>query len=380
MRYPIEQMQPLRLAAVAVLFFVPSSFAQNVEPVPAPADVVLQFETEDGGHQFHLGELIPVKFSYNASVPDSYLWVSKSTKLDGGRPLEVSCSPAAERAGQQPWSPDDLTFEQMLNACGGVGGGVGGGCGDCDEEVALKTAALTFGVVPLNMYVRFRKSGTYTCEASSGEITAASGDKSIRPALLVKSKPIILSIVDDPAWAHSAASVYEDAYDKLCQADDVVEHRLLQCFDVAQRITYLDTTDSLATEVKLFDGRDHGWRTGFWEAIQHSSYPQQALSLMASRMQEPDFQASTGVLEWLASSELRTEVPGAFQGSTPASYHAQAVEKLRKYVQALGSSLSRKNKDVFPESTKTYRFFAAQKYCERQSLISKEEQKGAGSH
>jgi hypothetical protein len=372
-------MQKPFLTAGVVLIFVLSSFAQRVEPVPAPDDVVLELGTEDNGHQFHLGELIPVKFSYRANIPDRYVWVSESAKLEGGRSLEISCSPAAERVRLLPSSTDDLNFGQMLNSCGGVGGGVGGGCGDCDEELSLKTVALTFGVVPLNTFVRFRTSGTYTCEASSAQITAASRDESIRPALLVKSKPIILNIVDDPAWARSAASAYEAAYDKLCRGDDAAERRLLQCFDVAQRITYLDTADSLATEVKAFDGRDHGWATGFWEAIQHSSHPQEALSLMTSRMQEPDFQVSTSVLEWLASSELRMEVPQAFQSGRPANYHAQAVEKLRKYVRLLGSSLSKKNNNVLRESAKTYRIFAEQKYCERQSLISKEEQKAAGS-
>jgi hypothetical protein len=166
---------------------------------------------------------------------------------------------------------------------------------------------------------------------------------------------------------------YADAYEKLCRGDDVAERRFLQCSDVAQRITYLDTADSLATEVKWFDGRKHRWETGFWEAIQHSSYPSEALSLMTSRMQEPGFQVSTYVLEWLASSELKMEVPDAFQSEAPVSYHAQAIEKLRKYVRLLGSSLPQKDSNVLPENVKTYRNFAEQKYCEREPLISREE-------
>jgi len=67
-------------------------------------------------------------------------------------------------------------------------------------------------------------------------------------------------------------------------------------------------------------------------AIRKSSYPQQALRLMTLRLQERDFQVSTGLLEWLASSERRMEVPDAFQCSKPAADHDQAVEKLRKYV------------------------------------------------
>lgn len=169
-------------------------------------------------------------------------------------------------------------------------------------------------------------------------------------------------------------TAYADAYDKLCRGEGVAEHRFLQCSGIAQRITYLDTADSLATEVKGFDGRSHGWDNEFWKAIQDSSHPEEALRLMTSRMQEPDFQVSTNVLELLASSELRMEVPDAFHGGTPATYHAQAVEKLRKYVRLLGSSLSLKNHNVLPESVKTYRIFAEEQYGERQSLISTEEQ------
>jgi hypothetical protein len=263
----------------------------------------------------------------------------------------------------------------MLNApCGGVGGGTGGGCGDCDGEYPLTETALTFGVVPLNTYVRFRMPGIYTCEASSADTTTASRDEKIRPALLVNSNPILLTIVNDPAWAHSAEIAYAGVYEKLCRGDDVAEHRFLQCSDVARRITYLDTADALATEVKWFDGRSHGWENGFWDAIQHSSNPEEALRLMAARMQEPDFEISTGVLEWLASTELRMEVPDAFQSGTPATHHAQAVEKLRKYVRLLGGSLSQKDSIVLSESVKTYRTFAEQRYCEPQSLIPRKEQ------
>jgi hypothetical protein len=226
----------------------------------------------------------------------------------------------------------------------------------------------------MNTYARLRAPGTYSCEALSADITITSRDEKIRPALLVKSNPVFLTIVNDPGWAHSAALAYAGVYEKLCDGYDVADDRFLQCSDVARRITYLDNPDSLATEVKWFDGRSHRSDNGFWDAIQQSSYPQEALRLMAARMQEADFEVSTGVLEWLASTELRVEVPDAFQSRTPAMYHAQAIEKLRKYVQLLGESLSRKDSIVVSQSVKTYRNFAEQKYCEPQPLIPREEQ------
>jgi hypothetical protein len=193
--------------------------------------------------------------------------------------------------------------------------------------------------------------------------------------LLVTSNPILLTIVDDPGWSHSVALAYADAYEKLCRGEDVAEHNFLQCSYVGQRITYLDTLDSLATEVKMFDGRNHSWDNGFWDAILDSSYPHEAVRLMSSRIQERDFAVSSYVLEWVASSELRMELPGAFNSGTPALYHPQAVEKLRKYVRMLGSSLSQKDSNALVESLKTYQTYAEQEYCESQSLIPAQEQK-----
>lgn len=95
---------------------------------------------------------------------------------------------------------------------------------------------------------------------------------------------------------------------------------------------------------------------------------------MAARIQEPDFEVSAGVLEWLASTELWMDVPDAFQSGASATYHAQALEKLRRYVRLLGSSFSQKDSNVLSDSVKTYRTFAEQKYCEPHSLISREEQ------
>lgn len=368
-------MQKVFITIGLVLFVLRSSSAQDVGPVPAPADVALKLGTEADLHRFQLGELIPITFSYSASIPGRYTWVSRSGTLAGGRSVEITCKPAADRVSGIAKSGRDLTFAQILSApCGGVVGGVFGGCSDCDAEYALTEKPLAFGVVPMNEYVRFHTPGTYTCQASSAQVTSTSRDGYIRPALLVKSNPLILTIVDDPASAHSTAMANARVYDRICRGDDVAKHRFLECSDVARRITYLDTLESLAMEVKFFDGRSHGWDNGFWDAIQHSSYPEEALRLMSARIQEPDFEVSPDVVEWIASSALRMEVPDAFVSGTPATYHALAVEKLRLNVRRLGGSLNQKNSSVLDESVKTYSNFADQKYCEADSLIPTEEQ------
>lgn len=367
-------MQRFPLIAGVAFVFGLCLFAQSHESIPAPADLVLDFRVEGAQQQFHLGELIPARYSYTAATPGRYVWVSQSQKLDGGSGLEISCSPSAEQVTRPPLWPESLKFQAMLQGtCGGVGGGSGGGCVDCDWEQPLGSSPLGFGPVPLNTYVRFHAPGTYACIASAADVTTADAKERIRPALLVKSRPIILKIVSDPAWANSAVSAYAAAYDQLCPSDKAAEQHFLQCSDLAERIAYLDTPRSLAAEVQRFDGRSQGWQNGFCNAIQNSSYPADALRLMAGRIQDPDVEVSPAVLQWLAIRDLRLENPDAFQSPDAAVYHTAAVEKLRKYVRLLGSSLARKNNAVRQDDIKTYRWFAEQPYCGEESLIPKEE-------
>lgn len=161
-----------QLMALLALIFGLSSFAQNIEPLLAPPDVSLQLRTEGDRHQFYVGELIPVSISYTADTSSKYIWVNLNEKLEGGRGLDVSCSPTTESAPGQSL-PDLNKFAQMLNAPCGVGGGVGVGCGDCDSEQLLSSVPLTFGIVPLNTYVHLRSAGTYACVASAANITMA---------------------------------------------------------------------------------------------------------------------------------------------------------------------------------------------------------------
>lgn len=287
--------------------------------------------------------------------------------------------PVEEVLSSGPDTTDsDRFFEMLIAPCRnrGVGHGFGSGCGDCDGERPLPPTPITFGPVPMNLYVRFRAPGTYTCVASSADVTATSREEKMRLALLVSSKPIVLKMSEDPVWADVAAKTYGDGYARICRGDDVVEKHMSRCFDLASRITYLDTVASLEIEVRSFDGKNSGWDNRFWAAIEHSSYPQDALRLMARRIQDPNVAVSGPVLESLAIWDLRLESPDAFQTAPATVYHGQAVEVLRKYVRLLGSSLARKNSDVLAESTKTYLGYAKENYCD-QTLIPEEERKQA---
>jgi hypothetical protein len=68
---------------------------------------------------------------------------------------------------------------------------------------------VSFGVLPLNFHVRFRRPGTYTCEASSAEVTAAPRGEKIRSALLVKSNPISLAIASRSSQRPDAGNLLQ---------------------------------------------------------------------------------------------------------------------------------------------------------------------------
>lgn len=353
--------------------------AQNPEPLPAPDDVSITLATEGDRHDFHLGELVPITYSYSSKSSAKYLWVSEYRTLAAGHGLTITCSPPAEAVRSSSDYRNANLFQQMLAAdCGGMGtgGGIGGGCAHC-QAIPLEPKPLEFGVTPLNGFVRFRTPGTYSCIASAADVANASDEAKDRHALMVTSNAITFMITDDPTWAHSAATAYAQQYRKLCRVDDTAEHRLpIECFDLARRITYLDSSESLATEVEEFDGRTtHGWDNGFQNAIWQSSHETEAVKLMTRRIQQPDFQVSTDVLLWLAAQQLKMDAPDAFQGGKPETYHSAAIETVRSLVRRTGESLAKKNPDVLVESVKTYRFFAEQQYCAGQTLIPEDERK-----
>ena len=357
-----------------VLFVVGlACLAQDEQPIPAPDDVLLTLRTEGGRRQFYQGEPIGVEYSYTA-LPGRYLYVSRIGRLAGGRPLRVECNPAVELTSDASAasSVESSRFQQMLiePGCGvGFGGGVGGSCVDCDEEDPLGSVPLGFGLGHLNDYVRFRQPGD-SCRVTSAQVTTAARDEKIRPALFVKSNRVEITITDDPQSAHSATLAYAAVYDKDCRGDDVASKNFAVCSAVAAGLSYLDTAESVAMEIQLFDGRNHGWDNGFFEAIATTSHRSEAVEMMTRRVQDPDVQVSNFVLRWLAQSAMKADNPDAFESSTaPGDFHAQAMEQLRKYVRLLGTSLAHKNPDALEESAKTYQRLAEQRSCKGDPLL-----------
>jgi hypothetical protein len=360
-----------RASIAFILAFLPLFAFAQTDPLPAPAEVTLQFKIENDRQQFHLGELIPISVSYSAVTPGKYYWLERNERLIGGRGLKVSCSPAADEIDLNPLWNESVKLAEMLSTCGGVGRGRAGGCGDCEGEISLDTEGLSFGPTPLNYLTRFSRPGTYTCRASAADITAVGNAEPRRQALLVASNPVVLTLIQDAEWEHSALTSYASQYDKLCR-NDASAMSDGACDDLAQRITYLDTAESLALEIKTIDGRSHRWENGFWTAIERSSYPQQRLRWMTQRFQDPDFEVSQSTIESLVLWQLAIDFPGVFQSAPKPSHHL-AIEEMRKFVRLLGDSLKGKNANVLKETTSTYQNLANGYFCEPETLIPAEE-------
>lgn len=105
-------MQKVSFTTGVVLIGLASSFAHSVGPVQAPDDVILELGIEGDGHQFHIGELVPVKYSYRSNTSDKYIWVSQSNKLIAGTPL---ISRARRRLTASAHTQRLLTVEPSAN-------------------------------------------------------------------------------------------------------------------------------------------------------------------------------------------------------------------------------------------------------------------------
>ncbi len=370
-------------AAQFVIMAAVFCVAQSPQPNMAPNEVNLSIGTADKRVHFFLGEPIALEVSYSAASR-RYLYVSNPKKLVGGRSLQIECAPPVESVFDTARTRDaqGSRFQQMLidPVCmgAGIGGSIGGACGDgdCDWEQPLGNSPLRFGSGNLNQYLRFRSSGTYSCRATSAQITTAPKDESDRPALSLQSNLLTITLTDDPAWARAEALALGATYKTDCRDVGAQDKRLRHCADLATKLTYLDSPDALAVKVRFFDGINHGWDNGFWDSISNTSYPDQAVKLMSGRIQAPDVAVSSSVLFWLAASAMKSANPDAFQpGAVPGLYYAQATEHLREFVRLVGTSLASKNADTLPESLKTYQGLADRLSCNGETLIPDGERK-----
>ncbi|HET9743601.1 MAG TPA: hypothetical protein VFQ00_12685 [Terriglobales bacterium] len=355
------------LLASVLLMLANLGQAQAPEPIPAPDDILFQFQTQSGQTRFHLGETIPVTFTFSSSSQGQYVFTDCGA---WHRPMNISCSPATDIPIRSLAHPEFNEFERMLSPC--LGPGWSDGYYGCAEPIPLGVTPVRFPA-PLSRYVRFSAPGRYACVATSTQVGKIAGGNS-GPPLMTKSEPLTFEIVDDPNWSHAAAEAYDQTYAKFCRTDDLKEAQQQRCFDIADRIANLDTIESLATEIKYFDGKQHSWDNGFWTAILATSYPTDGLRLLSERMQAADFQVSAETVKLLAIWDLKAQTPDAFSGAAPALYHEQAVAVLRRYVRLFGRSLRRKKADNLGFSANTYHEIANQQQCGSEPLISQEEQ------
>src|SRR5207302_763501 len=108
---------------------------------------------------YHLGELIPLKVGYTASVPGEFKLIGLSRKLKDGQDMTVQCS-AEDGIIDRQKDNGEIGVQQFLRAsCSGFGiSGGFGSCSDCDTERLLGPEPI-WKPFYLNYSVQFTRAG-----------------------------------------------------------------------------------------------------------------------------------------------------------------------------------------------------------------------------
>ena len=346
-------------------------FAQE----PAPSDVQLTVSTENGRTQFHLGEEIRLTLRYTASVPGKYLMAGPGAKAKGWDHERLSCTPREEAVDREA---DDGVVDghKFLHAeCGsGVGGGIGGGCADCAIEGQVGPRAILKELVA-NRSVQFTRATTYTCTVTDGSIVTAASAPNYR-AIRLTSRPFTLTLSDDSAWSALALkAALEGMATEKC---GVIKGDRVACMELADRLRYIDTPDSLAAITQFLSNEDKfsSWQHELWLGLFQSRHQDDVIRLLEMRYTDPDFAVTAENMEALTGIRLRKAFPQAFARTTKAEdFRTAAVFLLQETLRKLGDSLPEKSPLTKAISAKTYETLASQDFCEKEAIIPEAERK-----
>ena len=341
----------------------------------APSDVQLTVSTESGRTQFHLGEEIRLTLRYTASTPGKYLMAGPGAKARGWDHERLTCTPTEDTIDREK---DDgvVDGQKFLHAeCGGgVGGGIGGGCGDCDIEGTLGPRALLKELVA-NRSVQFTRPTNYTCTVTDDSVVTAASAPNYR-AIRLRSRPFTLELSDDSAWSASELkAVLEGIAAEKCS---VTKEDRLPCQELADRLRYLDTSDSLAASTQFLNNEQKlaTWQRELWLGLFQSRHQDDVIRLLEMRFTDPDFAVTVENMETLTGIRLRKAFPQAFASiAKPEDYRTAAVFLLQETLRKLGESLSGKSPLTKATSAKTYEGLASQNFCEKEAVIPAAERK-----
>jgi hypothetical protein len=189
-------MQAMRYFAISILFgMVGHSLAQS--PPSVDQNVALQVSVANGQHEFHVGEIIPLKLAYSSAAKDRY---------------QINMA-QYDRSGRMEYehfdlSPADGAVDPLEGRLGGIGGGLTGFSFLTPEPWSI--------VLNLNEWARFTRSGIYRLNVVSKRVGVKDPSTQLGASpIAVQSNEVTLRIVPaTKAWQKMTLSTAVAILDK----------------------------------------------------------------------------------------------------------------------------------------------------------------------
>jgi hypothetical protein len=388
-----QKLKALAFSLLIVFSFPAFSQSASLDTIPRqPSDLHLVLTTKDGRTQFHLGEIIELELAYSSDVPGKYLLLSLPQKIKG-HPARTIISTSQNVIDRFKDSGNRSAYAILhVNCEFGTGGGIGGGCADCDGVWQLGASPIRF---PYSLTDQFQitEAGRISLHAEAASVIVAPLDLETSQPIPATSNTLEITIVDDPLWAHmrleEAASAFETAHSKYTGAgwDLTPEEGMpleqrgrrwdleYQMQKATEAMRVLDTEESLAEVVKLYDGSVQNpdyYHHVLWRAIIQSKHQALAVKLLAARITDSDFALTLEMLDQLTAMGLEVQAPGSTHSDDKESlrsYYPAARKLLEDYVLDVGRSLQEKHAGALESSLRAFKKYAKEDFCDGQPLI-----------
>jgi len=280
----------------------PDSFTQiNANAMAAnPAGVELHLSLEGGRKTFHMGEPIPITYSFTSSKRGAYQLIKWNTQFFD----TFTCDPAASVAE----SDADLFKSNVFNING------------------YAPAPVTLGIYPtkevklLNSYCRFISPGHYRIYATCGRVTTRSAamGQSNKPAS-VTSDILELDIApDDPAWDNAQLDTLRK---NLHSSDEAVQAN-------AQRdLAFLGTNDAVTETLKQLNGSPL-YANRIIDSLFEARDRKFVIDSLKNALVDPNFAVTDNLIDALARLDITMRHPLLHPSAGPD--HAYTVEAIER--------------------------------------------------
>ncbi len=223
---------------VLFLLLVTSSIAQPPKPTPTPPiDSKVEFKVSLVGnrHEFHMGEIIPIKLAFSSSIKNRY-------QLNEAH---------YDRSGRMEYehfivTPPEGAVDPLVNYESGMGGGLTG-----FTFLTKKPWTIQLNV---NEWVRFTNPGEYKLSVSSNrvEIVDASSPPGTRPITATSNQITLKILPRDQAWEKRT---YDEAVATLkspspAKSEDIENSPAYRAFETLRFLGTAEATRELANQLR----------------------------------------------------------------------------------------------------------------------------------